>query len=115
MTTIVSPKIKYHLLLCATPQKALCCDPQVGAASWKRLKELLLELDLENSCNTKGIVLRSKVDCLRICKSGPILLVWPDGTWYGSVNAKRIETIVREHIVKGNPIEEWILKKAELA
>ncbi|MFN9989817.1 MAG: (2Fe-2S) ferredoxin domain-containing protein, partial [Cyanobacteriota bacterium] len=33
MTTIA-----HHLLLCATPQKALCCDPALGAATWERLK-----------------------------------------------------------------------------
>ena len=30
--------ISHHLLLCATPNKALCCpDPAVGQASWERL------------------------------------------------------------------------------
>ncbi|MEB3326342.1 MAG: (2Fe-2S) ferredoxin domain-containing protein, partial [Synechococcus sp.] len=61
-------QVSHHLLLCATPTKALCCpDPAVGAASWDTLKR------------PGGIVLRSKADCLRIGAEGPILLIWPDG------------------------------------
>ncbi len=103
-------KVSHHLLLCATPNKASCCDPQIGAASWKRLKDLIKELRLESHARPEGIVLRSKVDCLRICEGGPILLVWPDGIWYKKVTPKRIETIIKKHIIKGKPLEKWILK-----
>ncbi len=98
-------------MLCATSHKALCCDNAVGTASWKRLKQLLLKYDLESLSRPEGIVLRSKVDCLRICNSGPILLVWPDGIWYGEVDEKRMDLIVSQHIVGGTPINEWIIKR----
>ena len=103
--------ISHHLLLCATPSKAACCEPGEGEASWKYLKQLLITLDLENHERDEGIVLRSKVDCLRICQEGPILLIWPDGIWYGRVTPERIDSIVRKHILGGNPIHEWIIKK----
>ena len=33
-------RVSHHLLLCATPSKALCCpDPAIGVASWNRLKQ----------------------------------------------------------------------------
>jgi (2Fe-2S) ferredoxin len=37
-------------------------------------------------------------------------LVWPDGTWYGGVTPERISSILQQHIIQGQPIEEWILK-----
>ena len=61
---------------------------------WKKLKELIKELNLENHQRPEGIVLRSKVDCLRVCKEGPILLVWPDGIWYREVTPEKIEVII---------------------
>jgi len=65
--------ISHHLLLCAAPTKALCCpDPELGAASWARLKQLVRELGLEDAARPQGIVLRTKADCLRICAEGPI-------------------------------------------
>ncbi len=102
--------ISHHLLLCATPTKALCCpDPELGAASWARLKQLVRELGLENPAREQGIVLRTKADCLRICAEGPILLIWPDGVIYGGVTAERIERILREHVIGGVPIETWVV------
>ena len=102
--------ISHHLLLCATPTKALCCpDPELGAASWARLKQLVRELGLENPAREQGIVLRTKADCLRICAEGPILLIWPDGVIYGGVTAERIERIIKEHVVGGVPIEDWVV------
>ncbi len=106
----MNQRISHHLLLCATPTKAKCCDPEIGAASWDALKQQVRELDLENPSRVQGIVLRSKADCLRICDHGPILLIWPDGTWYGGVTPERISSILQQHIIQGQPIEEWILK-----
>ena len=103
-------RVSHHLLLCATPTTALCCpDPELGAASWARLKQLVRELGLENPAREQGIVLRTKADCLRICAEGPILLIWPDGLIYGGVSAERIERIIKEHVISGMPIETWVV------
>ena len=104
--------ISHHLLLCATPSKALCCpDPAVGVASWDALKRLVRELGLEDPARPEGIVLRTKADCLRLCAGGPILLIWPEGTVYSGVGPERIEPILREHVIGGQPIEQWIIKR----
>jgi (2Fe-2S) ferredoxin len=103
-------RVSHHLLLCATPSKALCCpDPELGAASWARLKQLVRELGLEDPARPQGLVLRTKADCLRICAEGPILLIWPDGVIYGGVTAERIERILKEHVIGGLPIEDWVV------
>ena len=103
-------RVSHHLLLCATPSKALCCpDPTVGAASWNRLKLLVRELGLEDPARPEGLVLRTKADCLRICAEGPILLIWPDGVIYGGVTPERIEEILRQHVIGGVPVERWII------
>ncbi len=112
----VPPPIAHHLLLCATPSKALCCpDPAVGAASWAALKRLVRELALEDPARPGGIVLRSKADCLRICADGPVLLIWPEGIVYGGVGPERLERIVREHVLGGVPIEAWIVQRYNLS
>ena len=107
-------KVSHHLLLCATPSKASCCKPEDGIQSWEKLKEVLRELNLEDPQRTEGIVLRSKVDCLRICNEGPILLVWPDGIWYKKVSPKLIELIVKQHIINGHPITDFVYKTTSL-
>lgn len=109
-------RLHCHLLLCATPSKALCqADPAVGAASWERLKGLIRELGLDDPQRPEGVVWRSKVDCLRVCHDGPVLLIWPDGSLYGGVGPERIEQIVRRHVIGGEPVQEWILERCSLA
>ena len=108
-------KISHHILLCATPTTEACCNHSEGLATWNHLKEQIKRLNLENPNRTEGIILRSKVDCLRICKQGPIMLIWPDGVWYYNVTPKKIDMIISSHILNGNPIEEWILKRSEFA
>ena len=113
---MINPQISHHLLLCATPSKALCCpDPAVGQASWDRLKQLVREWGLEEASRPEGIVLRTKADCLRICAEGPVLLIWPEGTVYGGVTPERVERILREHVVGGQPVAPWIIRQLPLA
>ena len=108
--------ISHHLLLCATPTKALCCpDPSIGAASWNTLKRRVRELGLEDPARPEGIVLRTKAYCLRICAEGPLLLLWPEGIIYGGVSPERIERILQEHLIGGQPIEACILKRIGLS
>ena len=81
----------------------------------KKLRKKIIGLKtikkFENYPASKNIhILRSKADCLRICKNGPILLVWPDGIWYEKVSPERISEIFYSHIINGKPIERWIFK-----
>ena len=72
--------VNKHILLCATPTKQKCFKGNEGQKTWECLKKTLKKF--ENDPSTKNVhILRSKADCLRICKNGPILLVWPDGIW----------------------------------
>jgi (2Fe-2S) ferredoxin len=93
-----------HVLLCIGPD---CCAPEVGLAAWDVLKKLLKEKNLSLS-TAPNACYRTKVQCLRICTNGPILVVYPEGTWYQGMTAERIPRFVQEHLVEGRPIREWV-------
>lgn len=99
-----------HVLLCIGDS---CCSAEKGHAAWSKLKNLLKERNLSLSTGPNACY-RTKVDCLRICKGGPILVVYPEGHWYAGMTEDRIERFVEEHIAHGRPIDEWIFARNPL-
>ena len=42
---------------------------------------------------------------------GPIVVVYPEGTWYQGMTAERIPLFVQQHLVEGRPVEEWVFAR----
>ncbi len=61
-----------------------------------------------------GLVLRNKVDCLRICEDGPIAVVYPEGVWYRGVTTEVLDLIIDQHLVGGRIVEEFTFATAPL-
>jgi (2Fe-2S) ferredoxin len=80
-----------------------CAPKEVGEASWKYLKKRLREVGLSEAV---GGVLRTRADCLRICREGPIMLVYPEGIWYRRATPENIEKIIQQHLLGGRPVAE---------
>ena len=49
--------------------------------------------------------------CFGLCALGPIMIIYPDGTFYSRVEEKDIAEIVSEHIVKGRVVERLVYNK----
>ena len=47
-----------------------------------------------------------RVGCMGLCDAGPLLLVSPDGTYYGKVDEATARRIVAEHLLGDGPVEE---------
>ena len=103
MTKAGLASARRHVFLCLGPD---CCNPSDGEAVWELMKRRLRE---------EGVpAMRTKAQCFRICGGGPWMVVYPEGSWYGGVTPERFERILREHLVGGHPVAEWIAAKNAL-
>ena len=51
--------------------------------------------------------------CFGLCALGPIVIVYPDGTFYSRVTADDVNEIVEEHLLKGRIVERLVYRDAE--
>lgn len=100
-----------HVFLCTGET---CNTGGVAEAAWEVLKRELKDRNLSLSTGESACY-RTKVGCLRVCSGGPILLVYPEGTYYAAMTAERISDFVQKHLVEGQPTPERIFARNPLS
>lgn len=53
----------------------------------------------------QGQIRISKSGCLDRCELGPVLVVYPDETWYTYIDESDIDEIIESHLKNGVPVE----------
>lgn len=90
--------IRSHVLICAGTG---CTSSGSGA-----VKEKLVE-ELAKNGLTDEIKIVS-TGCFGLCALGPVMIVYPEGTFYSCVKAEDIPEIVEEHLLKGRVVERLV-------
>lgn len=97
-------KPDYHILVCNSFRVA---GQAQGACNRKEAPNLVQYL--ENEIVDRGIdALVSTTGCLKICDHGPVMVVYPQGHWYGAVDEERIDSIL-DALEEGAAAEELLL------
>ena len=95
-----------HVIICTGDG---CCKGDEGKDAAKALNKRLKVLEKAGHS-----VYVTKTDCLKICKNGPLMVVYPDGIWYGCVTADVAERIADEHLAGGAPVAEYVFAESPL-
>ena len=101
--------IQRHIFLCCDQTRPKCSEKAASLESWNYLKGRLKELGMTG----KGGIYRTKADCLRICRQGPAI-VYPEGVWYHSCTPEVLERIIQEHLIGGEPVQDYIITRHRL-
>ena len=69
---------------------------------------------LQEEINKNGLskeVQVVKTGCFGLCANGPIMIVYPEGTFYSMVNVEDIPEIVSEHLLKGRIVTRLVYQE----
>ncbi len=100
-------KPKYHVFVCSSSkvngtQKGFCHSKE----SVNLIQAFMEEID-ERDLSSEVMV--TNTGCFGICEKGPVVVVYPEGTWYGNVSKKDVARIAEEHLEGGNPVKDLII------
>lgn len=95
-------KPNYHIFVCTSSrpngQQKGVCHTKGGVDIMMKFMEEIEDRDLG------GEVFVTNTGCFGICDKGPIVVVYPDNVWYGSVTVEDVEEIMEKHIEGGIPV-----------
>lgn len=98
-----------HLFVCENERDSKnpigCCASKGSKALTEALKKRC------NEAGLKGKVRVNKAGCLGQCERGPVVVVYPEGTWYQNVNISDVDDIFNEHILNNRVVDRLKLKK----
>ena len=96
-------KFRANLMICG----GTGCIASGGLKVKQALEAELLSRGLEKEI---GIVITG---CNGFCAEGPIMTVYPDGTFYEKLTPADVPEIVEEHLLKGRPVQRLMYKEPE--
>ena len=96
-----SSKYERHVLVCGGTGCTSSGSPKLIAK-------------LEEEFAAKGLTEKVqivKTGCFGLCERGPILIVYPEGSFYSRVELDEVTRIVDEHLIGGNPVKEFLYEE----
>ncbi|MEQ1638086.1 MAG: (2Fe-2S) ferredoxin domain-containing protein [Methylococcales bacterium] len=94
---------QYHLFFCTHQREdgTACCANHDAQALLEYTKEQLKALKLSGAGNCRA----NKSGCMDRCSKGPVIAVYPEGTWYRYQDKNDIDEIISEHLQQGRVVE----------
>jgi (2Fe-2S) ferredoxin len=86
-----------HVFVCTTVGRHHCG----GMGSERVLLRLRDELERRGLTHVRT----TRMGCNQQHHQGPILIVYPDGVWYGHLTPEDVDEVIEEHLVGGRPVE----------
>ena len=89
-----------HVLICG----GTGCTSSGSAKIHEEFDRLLKEKGLENEVKVV------QTGCFGLCALGPVVVVYPEGSFYSLVKVEDVKEIVEEHLLKGRIVDRLLYK-----
>ena len=85
----------------------LCCGGTgcTSSGSQKIQDAFVREIEKQGLAEEVKVV---QTGCFGLCALGPVVILYPDGTFYSRVEESDVAEIVSEHLLKGRPVERLV-------
>ncbi|MDD7972716.1 (2Fe-2S) ferredoxin domain-containing protein [Roseinatronobacter alkalisoli] len=86
--------------------RVLVCTggPCMNAGAAELWHQLRARQDAEKLRRRAPGMMSCRTSCLGPCALGPVVQVWPEGTYYGGVTLTALDQIIDDHVVGGQPV-----------
>jgi len=97
----------HHMFFCTNQRKQgqPCCNNFAAQSIRDYVKSRIKALNLHG----EGQIRVNQAGCLGRCAEGPVLVIYPEGTWYTYSNRQDIDDIIEHHLIQGHPVERLTL------
>ncbi|MBR4067918.1 MAG: NADH-quinone oxidoreductase subunit NuoF [Clostridia bacterium] len=92
-----------HVLVCG----GTGCTSSGSAQLIERFEEQIAKHGLEKEVKVV------RTGCFGLCEAGPVVIVYPEGTFYSRIKVEDVDTIVAEHLLKGRIAQHLVYKEKE--
>lgn len=98
------PFYQHHVFFCTNVREDGCrasCGRTGALDAQQHAKKRIKELGL----NGPGKVRINKAGCMDRCEEGPVVVIYPKGTWYTYVDTSDIDEIIDRHLLKDEVVD----------
>ena len=90
----------------------LCCGGTgcTSSGSQKIQDAFVREIEKQGLAEEVKVV---QTGCFGLCALGPVVILYPDGTFYSRVEESDVAEIVSEHLLKGRPVERLVYNEKD--
>ncbi len=94
---------KHHVFFCTNLREdgQECCQKSGNALT---MRDYVKSDIKQRGLAGKGGIRVNTAGCLDRCEEGPVLVVYPEETWYTYVDKDDLDEIIEEHLVNGRPV-----------
>lgn len=87
---------RHHVFVCNLGKT---CAKDGGDAVYRELKHAVKEAGLKGVCRV------NQAGCMNQCGHGPMVVVYPEDTWYAHVHPRDVDRIVADHLIGGVAVD----------